>query len=62
MIKAYYRQYSPRYKEGPYSLKVNGCRPYKIEVSQDIWDKEFVRNKLALSLDPKDCEGIILVK
>lgn len=59
-IKLYYRNGDIRELDAPYGMKhpKDHSRFYKSVLSKDAWDKEFVRNKIAMALDPKDREGV----
>lgn len=46
--------------DAPYGMKhpKDQSKPYKAILDKETWDKEFVRNKVAMVLDPRDKEGV----
>ena len=58
-ITLYYRNGNIRELSEPWGMRdTDGSRAYKAVLDKDAWHKEFVRNKVALSLHPIDCEGV----
>lgn len=55
-----YRNHKDRVLDAPFGMRhpKDGKRPYKAVLDKETWNKEFIRNKIALALDAKDMEGV----